>query len=235
MRRKLAGTLLLIGTALFPHTAWAQFAGHVIYEVGGAMTDVGPYEGGGTMAYGFGAGVTQSFFSTNRIGLVVGADVLVRAFGVSLPGRVENGVGVFDQSDLVLDEIVAVRLRRVLAGLYLEQRRIDRGTSLGTINFPTSAIGFLVDLPIGDDSRSGVRVSYARYRSGSFRLQGSAVEPEINSGRSIRVSGRYFFSTRWGVQVEYADVEIVLDDLPPTFTFFDHRQKTLGLGVLLSF
>lgn len=235
MRREWTGTLLLSSVWMIAQPVEAQFTGHAIYAIDGAITDVGQDEGNATLAFSLGAGATHSFFSRNRVGLVVGADVLVRAFGLGIPGRAERSAGVFDQSDLVIDEIVAVRLRRVLAGLYLEQRRIDRGTSLGTIDFPASAIGFLVDFPLGNDDRSGVRVSYARYRSGSLRLQGSTVEPEIDSGRSIRVSGRYFFSDRWGLRVEYSDIKLVLGDIPPTFTFFDHRQTVASLGALLSF
>lgn len=226
---------MLLAAWMLVQPAEAQFTGHAIYEVGSATTDVGEDGGNATFAYGFGAGATYSLLSSNRLGLVVGADILVRAFGVSLPERAERGAGAFDQSDLVVNELLALRVKRVLAGLYLEQRRIDRGTALGTIGFPASAVGFLADVPLGSDNRSGVRVSYARYRSGRLRLQGSMTEPEIESGRAVRVSGRYFFSSRWGFQVEYSDIELVFEDIPPTFIFFDHRQKTVSLGALLSF
>jgi hypothetical protein len=215
--------------------AEAQFSGHAIYEIGSATTDVGEAQGTTGLAYGVGAGASYSFSATEGIGLVVGADLLVRAFGVSLPGAVERGAGVFDQSDLVVDEIVAVRLKRILAGLYLEQRRIDRGTALGTIGFPASGIGFLVDVPLGSTDRTGMRFSYASFGSGRLRLQGSTVEPEIDSGRSIRVSARHYFSSRWGVRGEYTDTELLLEDVAPTFTFFDHRQKMVTVGALLSF
>jgi hypothetical protein len=235
MGRNWTGTLLLSGAWMLAQPAEAQFSGHAIYEIGSASTDVGEAQGTTSLAYGFGAGGSYSFSATKGIGLVVGADLLVRAFGVSLPGAVEQGAGVFDQSDLVVDEIVAVRLRRILAGLYLEQRRINRGTALGTIGFPASAIGFLADIPIGSGDRTGVRFSYAQFRSGRLQLQGSTVEPEIDSGRSIRVSGRHYFSERWGIRAEYTDIELLLEDIAPTFTFFDHRQKTVSIGALLSF
>jgi hypothetical protein len=220
---------------MLAHPAEAQFTGHALYEIGSATTDVGDAQGNASFAYGFGVGGSYSFLATERIGLVVGADLLVRAFGVNLSGVVDNGPGVFDQSDLVVDEVVAVRLRRILAGLYLEQRRINRGTALGTIGFPASGIGFLVDVPLGSTDRTGVRFSYASFGSGRLRLQGSTVEPEIDSGRSIRVSGRHYFSERWGVRAEYTDVELLLEDIAPTFTFFDHRQKMVTVGALLSF
>ena len=165
----------------------------------------------------------------------MGADLLVRSFGVDLPDRIQRDVGVFDQTDLIFDQLVALRFRRILAGLYLEQRRIDRGTALGTLGFPASAVGLVVDAPLGSGDRTGVRFSYAWFRSGRLRLQGSAIEPEVDSGRSIRVSARHYFSNRWGFQGEYADVELLLEDIPPTFTFFDHRQRAVTFGALLSF
>ena len=199
------------------------------------MTGSGEDQGNASLAYGFGAGASYSFLSTKSLGLVVEANLLVRAFGVDLPGRLEGDPGVFDQTDLILDELVAMRVRRFLAGLYLEQRRIDRGTTLGALGFPASAVGFAVDAPLGRGERTGVRVSYAWFQRGRLRLQGSAVEPEIDSGRSVRVSARHYFSSRWGLRGEYSDIELELEDVPPTFSFFDHRQRTVSLGALLSF
>ena len=225
----------LFGVWMVSQPAEAQFSGAAVYELGIATTDVGEDQGNASLAYGFGAGVTYSFFSANSVGLVVGADLLVRSFGVDLPDRIQRDVGVFDQTDLIFDQLVALRFRRILAGLYLEQRRIDRGTALGTLGFPASAVGLVVDAPLGSGDRTGVRFSYAWFRSGRLRLQGSAIEPEVDSGRSIRVSARHYFSNRWGFQGEYADVELLLEDIPPTFTFFDHRQRAVTFGALLSF
>lgn len=226
---------MVFGAWMVSLPAEGQFSGAAVYELGIATTDVGEDQGNAGLAYGFGAGVTYSFFSANRLGLVVGADLLVRSFGVDLPDRIQRGAGVFDQTDLILDQLVALRVRRILAGLYLEQRRIDRGTALGTLGFPASGVGLVVDASLGGGDRSGVRFSYARFRSGRLRLQGSAIEPEIDSGRSFRVSVRHRFSSRWGFQGEYADIELLLEEIAPTFTFFDHRQKTITLGALLSF
>ena len=225
----------LFGVWMVSQPAEAQFSGAAVYELGIATTDVEEDQGNASLAYGFGAGVTYSFFSANSVGLVVGADLLVRSFGVDLPDRIQRDVGVFDQTDLIFDQLVALRFRRILAGLYLEQRRIDRGTALGTLGFPASAVGLVVDAPLGSGDRTGVRFSYAWFRSGRLRLQGSAIEPEVDSGRSIRVSARHYFSNRWGFQGEYADVELLLEDIPPTFTFFDHRQRAVTFGALLSF
>lgn len=225
----------LFGVWMVSQPAEAQFSGAAVYELGIATTDVGEDQGNASLAYGFGAGVTYSFFSANSVGLVVGADLLVRSFGVDLPDRIQRDVGVFDQTDLIFDQLVALRFRRILAGLYLEQRRIDRGTALGTLGFPASAVGLVVDAPLGSGDRTGVLFSYAWFRSGRLRLQGSAIEPEVDSGRSIRVSARHYFSNRWGFQGEYADVELLLEDIPPTFTFFDHRQRAVTFGALLSF
>jgi hypothetical protein len=233
--RKWTRTLLLSGVWMLAQPAEAQFTGHAIYEIGSTTTDVGEDQGSATLAYGFGASGSYSFLSENSVGLVVEAELLVRAFGVSLPGRAERDAGVFDQTDLIVDEIVAVRVRQILAGLYLEQRRIDRGTVLGTVGFPASGIGFVADIPLGSSDRTGVRFSYAQFRNGRLRLQGSTTEPEIDSGRSIRVSARHYFSSRWGVRGEYTDIELLFADVAPTFTFFDHRQKTVTLGALLSF
>ena len=235
MRLRWTGALLLSGACVFSRTAEGQFSGAAVYELGSATTDVGKDQGNASLAYGFGVGGTYSFFSADRFGLVVGADLLVRGFGVDLPDRVERGAGVFDQSDFILDELVALRVRRILAGLYLEQRRIDRGTALGALGFPASAIGFVLDAKLGSSDRTSVRFSYARFQTGRLRLQGSPVEPEIDSGRSVRVSVRHRFSSRWGLQGEYGDIEIKLEEVAPTFTFFDHRQRTVSLGALLSF
>jgi len=227
--------MFLLGAWMISQPAEAQFSGAAVYELGAATTDVGEDQGNASLAYGFGVGGTYSFFSANSIGLVVGADLLVRSFGVDLPDRIQRGAGVFDQTDLILDQLVALRFRRILAGLYLEQRRIDRGTALGTLGFPASAVGLVVDVPLGSGDRTGVRFSYAWFRSGRLRLQGSAIEPEVDSGRSVRVSARHYFSNRWGFQGEYADIELVLDPLAPTLTFFNHRQRTATFGALLSF
>ena len=164
----------LFGVWMVSQPAEAQFSGAAVYELGFATTDVGEDQGNASLAYGFGAGVTYSFFSANSVGLVVGADLLVRSFGVDLPDRIQRDVGVFDQTDLIFDQLVALRFRRILAGLYLEQRRIDRGTALGTLGFPASAVGLVVDAPLGSGDRTGVRFSYAWFRSGRLRLQGSA-------------------------------------------------------------
>ena len=227
--------MLVFGAWMVPQPAEAQFSGAAVYELGIATTDVGENQGNASLAYGFGVGGTYSFFSANSVELVVGADLLVRSFGVDLPDRIQRDAGVFDQTDLILDQLVALRFRRILAGLYLEQRRIDRGTALGTLGFPASAVGLVVDAPLGSGDRTGVRFSYARFRSGRLRLQGSAIEPEVDSGRSVRVSVRHYFSNRWGFQGEYADIKLVMDPLAPTFTFFNHRQRTATFGATLSF
>ena len=227
--------MFLFGAWLISQPAEAQFSGAAVYEIGIATTDVGEDQGDASLAYGFGVGATYSFFSANSVGLVVGADLLVRSFGVDLPDQIQRGAGVFDQTDLILDELVALRFRRILAGLYLEQRRIDRSTALGTLGFPASAVGLVVDTPLGSGDRTGVRFSYAWFRNGRLQLQGSAIEPEVDSGRSVRVSVRHYFSNRWGFQGEYADVELLLENIAPTFTFFDHRQRTVTFGALLSF
>jgi len=235
MRLRWTGALLLSGACMISRPAEGQFSGAAVYELGRATTDVGEDQGNASLAYGFGVGGTYSLFPADRLGLVVGADLSVRGFGVDLPDRVEQGAGVFDQSDLILDQLVALRIRRILAGLYLEQRRIDRGTALGTLGFPASAIGFVFDAKLGSNDRTSVRFSYARFQTGRLRLQGSPVEPEIDSGRSVRVSVRHRFSARWGFQGEYGDIEINLEEVAPTFTFFDHRQRTVSFGALLSF
>jgi hypothetical protein len=235
MGRNWIGALFVSAACVLAQPAHAQFSGQAIYEIGSATTDAGETQGSNGLAYGLGAGGSYSFLAGKGIGLVVGADVLVRAFALRIAGTAERGAGVFDQSDLIVDEIVAVRVRRIVAGLYLEQRRLNRGTTLGTIGFPASAIGFLAEIPIGSGDQTGVRVSYAQFQSGRLRLQGSTVEPEIGSGRSIRVAARHHFSRRWGVHGEYSDTEILLEDAAPTFTLFDHRQKMVTVGALLSF
>lgn len=235
MTRKYTSALLLSAAWMLAQPAEAQFSGHALYEIGSATTDVGEDQGSASLAYGFGVGGVFSFLPENTVGLAVGADLSVRAFGLNLSGRAERGAGVFDQSDLLVDELIAVRVKGILAGLYLEQRRIHRGTALGTIGFPASGVGFLVDVPLGSAERNGVRFSYAQFRSGRLQLQGSSAEPQIDSGRSFRVSGRYYFSDRWGFRVEYSDIELILEDIAPTLTFFDHRQNAVTLGALLSF
>ncbi|MGH9463423.1 MAG: hypothetical protein ACRD1X_19645 [Vicinamibacteria bacterium] len=75
--------------------AEAQFSGAAIYELGSATTDVGEDPGNAGLAYGFGVGGEYSFFSANRLGLVVVADLSVRALAVDLPDRVDRGAGVF--------------------------------------------------------------------------------------------------------------------------------------------
>src|SRR3972149_7260655 len=119
MRLRWTGALLLSGACMISRPAEGQFSGAAVYELGRATTDVGEDQGNASLAYGFGVGGTYSLFPADRLGLVVGADLSVRGFGVDLPDRVEQGAGVFDQSDLILDQLVALRIRRILAGLYL--------------------------------------------------------------------------------------------------------------------
>ena len=155
--------------------------------------------------------------------------------GIDVPGRVQSGAGVFDQTDLVIDEWLALRFSRILAGVYFEQRRIDRGTSLGVIGSPASGIGVLLEPWFTASGRTRARVSYARYSGGSLRLAGSDSGPPLETGWSLRAWLRHQFTSRWGLQAEYSDVKLELEEVAPTLGFFDHRQSTLSLGAVVSF
>lgn len=234
MRRLLEAALILalVGAA---QPAWAQFAGAALYEIGTTTTDVGADEGHASFAYGLGLRGSYSFLGERPGRLAIGGDALVRGFGVDIPERAQESAGVFDQSDLVIDEWVAVRVGPLLAGVYLEQRRIERSTSLGTIGFPAAGVGFLVEPRLTASGRTRARFSYARFQGGRLRLAGTATEPELSSGRSLRVSLRQQLTERWGVHAEYADVRLEFEGVPPTLAFFDHRQSALSLGAFLSF
>jgi hypothetical protein len=233
MRRGLEAVWVVALLSVAPPVQ-AQFSATALYEVGAARTDVGADEGDAAPAYGLGLGVSHSMFPDRTLGLAVGGDVLVRGFGLEVPGRIQSGAGVFAQSDLVLDEWIALRVGPVLAGVLLEQRRLDRGTTLGVIGFPASAAGVLLEPVFGASGRTRARFSYARYRGGRLRLAGSDVEPSLDSGWSLRASLRHRFSGRWGLQAEYTDTRLEMQDTAPTFGFFDHRQSTLSLGAFVS-
>jgi hypothetical protein len=228
-----AAATLALGTAAQP--ARAQFSAAALYELGAARADVGEDEGHPRFAYGLGLCGSYSLYPERTLGFAAGADVLVRGFGIDIPGRVQSGAGVFDQTDLVIDEWLALRISRILAGIYFEQRRIDRGTSLGVIGSPASAIGVLLEPWFTASGRTRARVSYARYSGGSLRLAGSDSEPALESGWSLRAWLRHQLTSRWGVQAEYSDVKLELEEVAPTLGFFDHRQSTLSVGAVVSF
>jgi hypothetical protein len=233
MRRSLEAALT-VAVLTVPHPALAQFSAAARYELGAATTDAGEDEGNAAAAYGIGLGGSYSALPKRLLGFAVGADVLVRGFGIEIPGRLQRSAGVFDQSDLVLDEWIALRVSRVLAGIYFEQRRLDRGPALGVIGFPATAVGVLLEPRFDAGGRTRARFSYAWYRGGSFRLAGSEAEPRVDSGWSLRASFSHRLTSRWGLQAEYTGVRLDLEDVAPTFAFFNHRQSALSLGAFVS-
>ena len=233
MRRSLEA-VSMVALLTVAHPAQAQFSATALYEIGAARTDVGLDDGNASPAYGVGLSGAYSLSPEKTLGLAVGGDVLVRGFGIEVPGRVQSGAGVFAQSDLVLDEWIALRIRRVLAGVLLEQRRIVRGTSLGVIGFPASAFGFVLEPVLAASGRTRARFSYARFSGGRLRLEGSGLEPSVDSGWSLRASLRHQFNGRWGLQAEYTGTRLEVEDIAPTFGFFDHQQSTLSLGAFVS-
>ena len=209
-----------------------QFKGFALYEVGAASTDLGSEEGTSKLMYGFGAGASYGFLPKKDFGIVVGADLVVRGFGLEIPDRVDLNAGVFDQNDLWFDEFVALRFRRVIAGVYFEQRRIARSRG-GTIGFPASGVGFLAEVSGG--RRTTVRFSYASFPSGHLRVAGVPTEPEVRSGRSVRVSLTYRVTNRWSARGEYTHTNMKFKPVSPTLSFFDHRQRSVTTGVVLAF
>ncbi|GMR24724.1 MAG: hypothetical protein BMS9Abin37_3317 [Acidobacteriota bacterium] len=213
----------------------AQLVGRAVYELGVATTDVGDDEGAGQAMYGFGLSLAYTFVpGGGGLGFVFGADLLVRGFGIDVPGRFEGSAGVFDQSDLLVDEFVGLQIRDVIAGLYFEQRRINRGTLLGKIGFPASGIGVLVRLAF-EPARSYLQITYAGFSSGELQLQGADMRPEVDSGRSIRISGQYAVRSHWAIRGEYADTRMGFAPNFPLFDFYDHRQRTVSAGVSVEF
>jgi hypothetical protein len=233
MKRSLEA-VLIVAVLTVARPVQAQFSATALYEVGAARTDVGEDDGNTAPAYGLGLSGSYSLSPEKALGLAFGGDVLVRGFGIEVPGRIDTGAGVFTQSDLVLDEWIALRAGPILAGVLFEQRRIDRGTSLGIIGFPASAIGGVLEPVFSASGRTRARFSYARFRGGRIRLVGSDVEPSVDSGWSLRASLRHQFSGRWGLQAEYTGTRLEIEDVAPTFGFFDHQQSTLSLGAFVS-
>ena len=231
MKSYCAVALVMGSVLLAPTPALAQLAGFALYEVGSATTDLGSEEGTSKLVYGFGAGASYGFMPERDLGIVVGADLVVRGFGMEIPDRLELNVGVFNQTDLWIDEFVALRFRRVLAGVYFEQRRIGRDRA-GTIGVPASGVGLLVELSAGQ--RTTARVSYASFQSGHLRVDGVDAEPELTSGRSVRVSLTYRFTNRWSARGEYAYTSMEFESLPLTLSFFDHRQRSVMAGIVLA-
>ena len=232
MKSYCAVALVMGSVLLAPTPALAQFAGFALYEVGAATTDLGSEEGTSKLVYGFGAGASYGFMPEKDLGIVVGADLVVRGFGMEIPDRLELDVGVFNQTDVWIDEFVALRFRRVLAGVYFEQRRIGRDRA-GTIGVPASGVGLLVELSAGQ--RTTARISYASFQSGHLRVDGVDAEPELTSGRSVRVSLTYRFTNRWSARGEYAYTSMEFESLPLTLSFFDHRQRSVTAGIVLGF
>jgi len=224
--------IIMVSLLLTPTLALGQFEGFALYEVGAATTDLGSEEGKSKLVYGFGTGASYGFLPKKDLGIVVGADLIVRGFGLEIPDRLDLDVAVFDQSDLWIDEFVALRFRRVIAGVYFEQRSIDRGRA-GTIGFPASGVGLLVEVSGG--RRTTARFSYASFPTGRLRVDGVATEPEMTSGRSVRLSLTYRFTSRWRARGEYAYTNMEFEPVSPTLSFFDHRQRSVTTGVVLAF
>jgi hypothetical protein len=225
---------LLLPFLLGARSLEAQVRFDALYELGTSTTDLGPDEGQSTFGYGFGLSGSYGLRRESTLGLVVGSDLLVRGFGLDVPGRLAEEVGVFQQADLLLDEYVAARFRRLSAGLYLEQRRIDRGIEAGSIGFPLSAVGFMGRASAAKDGRVELQFSYARAVSGRLRLRGVPEEPEVESGRSLRITGSYRFSRTFAVRGEYSDSKFTFDPESILGSFFDHRQKGIYLGLVLT-
>ena len=225
----------LVAALLVTASSEAQFSGFALYEAGAASTEIGEGDGSVKFLYGFGAGASYRFGGEKAPGFLIGADLLVRGFGIEVPGRANLGPGVFDQSDLLLDQFVAVRFERWAAGAYFEQRRIDRGVQLGTIEFPASGVGAMGIVHLGRGERTVLRISYAQFLSGKLRLRGSEVGPELDSGRSLRLAVRFSLNRRWGVRGEFADTKMELVPTEPFRSLLDHRQQTLTVGAVLVF
>jgi hypothetical protein len=212
-------------------SAQAQARFESLYELGISTTDLGPDEGQSMFGYGFGLSGSYGFRRESSIGLVAGGDLVVRGFGLDVPGRLVEEVGVFQQADLLLDQFVAARIKWLTAGLYLEQRRIDRGTEAGSIGFPASGVGVMGRASAGRDGRFELGFSYAGATGGRLRLQGVLEEPEVESGRSLRISGRY--PRTFGVRGEYSDTKFAFEPGGILGSFFDHRQRGLYVGLVL--
>ncbi len=203
----------------------AQLEGAAVYEIGAAITDVGEDSGEPALTYGLGLGGSYRLFQDRSVGLVLCADLLVRGFGLDVPGRIEEGAGVFDQSDLRLDQFVAAGFQRLVVGAYFEQRRIDRGTPLGKIGFPATGIGLLVRARLDRQERIRMQFTWASFTSGELELQGVESRAPLDTGRSFRISVSAELASRWTVQEEYADARFDFESVSPTLGLFDHRQR----------
>lgn len=223
-------SLLLLGS----RAVEAQFRFDSLYELGSSTTDLGPDDGKSMFGYGFGLSASYVLWRDRPVGLVVGADLVVRGFGLDVPDRLVEEVGVFQQTDLLLDQFVAAHVKWLTAGLYLEQRRLDRGIEAGSIGFPLSAVGFMGRASAGENGRLELQVSYARAIGGRLRLRGVADEPDVDRGRSLRISARYEFSRTYAVRGEYSDSKFSFDPETLLGSFFDHRQRGVYLGLVLT-
>ncbi len=232
MKLSFALLLGLMGSLLPAAPASAQLAGYALYDVGAATTELGSDKGRSKLVYGMGAGASYGVLSMGDLRFVVGADLLVRGFGLEVPARVDLDTGVFDQSDVWLDQYVAFRFRSVMAGVYFEQRSIDRGRA-GTIGLPASGVGLLAEISWGE--RVTARISYAGFPRGRLRVDGAPLEPDVTSGRSVRVSLTYRLTDQWSARGAYASTTMEIEPVPPTFSFFDHRQSLVTSGVVLAF
>lgn len=225
-----SGLLLLVACQVR-----AQAEGGAIFVAGVVVTDVGEDKGNPDLMYGLGLGGSYGFFRDASLQLVIGGDLLVHGFALDVPGRIERSAGVFDQSDLLLDQFVGLQIRRVMVGGYFEQRRIDRGTPLGNIGFPASGTGVIGRVWLDAHQRAQARVTYATFSRGELQLQGTDVVSMIESGSSLRLSVRAAFGARWGLRGEFVETKIEFQPVAPTFGLFDHRQRSMSAGLVLLF
>ncbi len=223
-------TLTLVSALLLPAAASAQFTSHGIYEVGVASTDLGPDSGRPTLVYGVGAGATYELRSNSAFPIVIGGDLVIRGFGLEIPDGVSLDVGVFDQTDVWLDEFVAVRLGRVVAGVYVEHRSVDRSRA-GTVGVPTTGVGAIVET----GGRTRLRLTYASVVNGRLRLDGVANEPDVASGQSARLTLTHALTDRWSGRADVSYTNVEFESTLPTLSFFDHRQTSFTLGLAIGF
>lgn len=223
--------------------AEAQTAFAATFQTGVMKTDVGPVAGVQTFPLvDYGVAYTYAGAQGNTFGFGIGAGGSMRMFRVELVDGREVGFGAADAPFSVnLSGNVTLRVKNVSGGFVFETRRLSVGAIDHENGFFTDfgdyrnvfGYGFTMR---GDIHLSALQLEYMKHSGGQMETAHTRGNGEyVEGGRTIRLTFAQFFSTTFGVKVEWSDSQIRADRTGPNvFGDFDHRSRAIVAGIILA-
>ncbi len=221
----------------------AQTAFAATFQTGVMKTDVGPVEGVQTFPLlDYGVAYTYAGAQGETLGFGIGAGGSMRMFRVELVDGREVGFGAADAPFSVnLFGNVTLRVKNVSGGFVFETRRLSVGAIDHENGFFTdfgdyrNVFGYGFTLR-GDIHRSALQVEYMKHSGGQMETAHTRENGEyVEGGRTIRLTFAQFFSTTFGVKVEWSDSRIGAERTGPNlFGDFDHRSRSIVAGIILA-